>query len=65
MKEVSKEEYQNFIKDKNVDYSATGDWPFTGIWKDKGGNVVAKTIPVGKHLGINSDKYKYLIAASA
>jgi len=64
MKEVTKEEYYNYIKNKNVTYSATGEWPYIGIWKNKKGDIVAKTIPIGKHLGVSSDKYKYLITST-
>jgi hypothetical protein len=62
MKEVTKEERWNFVKDKNVIYSTKGNYPFTGLWKDRRGNVVAKDVPFGIHLGIRSDKYKYYIS---
>jgi len=63
MKEVSKYERWEFVKDKNVTYTASGDYPYTGLWKDKGGNIIAKDVPVGKHIGANSDKYKHYIAS--
>ncbi len=63
LKEVSKEERWNFVKDKDVTYSATGDYPFVGVWKDRSGNVVAKDIPDGKHIGVNSDKYRHYIVS--
>ena len=61
MKKVSKCEILEFVKDKNLTYTAHGDFPYTGLWKDKSGNIVAKEIPVGRHFGINSDKYEYYI----
>ncbi|MEM0173591.1 MAG: hypothetical protein QXI16_03690 [Sulfolobaceae archaeon] len=63
MKEVTKKEYRDFINPKNVSYSATGDHPYIGIWKDRNGNIVAKKIPEGKLLGISTDKYKYYIVS--
>ncbi len=62
MKEVTKEEYYNFICPKNVAISLIGNFPYTVIWKDRRHNIVAKEIPFGKQLGISTDKSKYYIA---
>lgn len=59
MREVTRKEIWDFVKDKNVTYSAVGRSPFEGHWKDRSGNLVAKSIPFGKHLGINDDRHKY------
>jgi hypothetical protein len=63
MREVTKNERWNFIKDKDLTYTASGNFPYTGLWKTRNGDIVAKDVPVGKHIGINSDedKYKYYI----
>lgn len=62
MKEVTKEEYHKFIGDKNLAYSIENDYfPYTGLWKTRYGKVVAKSVPIGKHIGTNRDKYKYYI----
>ena len=61
MKKVTKEERWNFVKDKDVLYQATGDYPYIGLWKKRSGTIIAKDVPVGKHLGISSDKYEYYI----
>lgn len=61
MQEVTKEQIWNFVKDKDVIYAAEGNWPYTGIWKTRAGNIVAKDVPFGRHLGISSDKYNYYI----
>lgn len=63
MIEVTKKERWDFVKDKNVTYTASGNFPFTGLWKDKAGNVIAKDVPIGKHIGTSSDKYKYYISS--
>ena len=63
MKEVTKSERWDFVKDKNLTFTAYGDYPYTGLWKDRNGNIVAKDVPVGKHLGIPTDKYKYYISS--
>lgn len=45
MKEVSKQEYHDFIGNKEgAVYSVTGDYPYTGYWKDRYGNVLAKHV---------------------
>lgn len=61
MKKVTKEERWEFVKDKNVTYTIYGNYPYIGLWKDRSGNTVAKDVPIGKHLGINSDKYEHYI----
>ena len=61
MKKVTKKELWNFVKDKEVVYSAQGDFPFTGIWETRKGDIVAKAIPIDKHLSISTDNYKYYI----
>ena len=61
MKEVGKKELWDFVKDKNLVYFSTGDYPYIGVWKDRGGNVVGKEIPEGKHIGTSKDKYRYYI----
>ena len=61
MKEVTKSERWDFIKNKDLVCSADGDYPYTIIWKTRYGIIVAKDVPVGRHLGISSDKYKYYI----
>jgi len=64
MKKVNKKERWNFVKDKNVVYSAEGNYPYIGVWKDRRtGNVIAKDVPIGKHLGISTDKYEYYIVS--
>lgn len=62
-KEVSKEERWNFVKDKNVEYSASGDYPYTGEWRIRGGEIIAKDIPDpgGKHIGTYPPKYRHYI----
>lgn len=64
MKEVTKQERWDFVKDKNVIYTTSGDYPFTGLWKDRSGNIIAKDVPVGKHYGINTDSYTHYIASN-
>lgn len=44
MKEVSKQEYYDYIGDKDLVYSVWGDYPYTGLWKDRYGNLHAKRI---------------------
>jgi len=44
-----------------VAYTVYGNYPYTGLWKDRSGNIVAKDVPIGKHLGISSDKYEHYI----
>ena len=61
MKKVSKSQRWEFVKDKNLTYTASGKYPYTGLWKDKSGNIVAKDVPTGKHIGTSSDKYEYYI----
>jgi len=62
MKKVTVQERWDFVKDKNLTYTADGDFPYTGLWKDSSGNIVAKDVPVGNHLGISTDKYEHYIA---
>lgn len=62
-KKVTKKELWSFVKDKDLSYIANGDYPYTGLWKNKNGNIVAKEIPIGKHLGISTDKYEYYITS--
>lgn len=64
MKEVTKYERWEFVKDKNLTYTAHGNYPYTGLWRDRSGNMVAKDVPIGKHLGISTDKYKYYITSN-
>ncbi len=61
MKKVTKQERWDFVKDKKLAYSVYGNFPFTGLWKNWAGSIVAKDVPVGKHLGIKTDKYEYYI----
>ncbi len=61
MKKVTKKERWDFVKDKNIRYTAYGDYPYTGLWKAENGTEIAKDVPVGKHLGISTDKYEYYI----
>ena len=62
MRKVSKEERWDFIKDKDVIYFPYGDYPYTGLWKTRSGNLIAKDVPVGKHIGVMSlDKYEYYV----
>lgn len=46
MQEVTKEERWGFIKDKKVTYSVQGNYPYTGLWKDLSGKVIAKDVPI-------------------
>ncbi len=46
MKEVTKQEYMDFVYSNPVDlvYSAIGNYPFTGQWKTRGGKLMAKRV---------------------
>jgi len=61
LQEVSKEEYYNFIADKNVKLSVEGDYPYTCIWKEGYNNVVAKCVESYPEGGIYPTVEKYFI----
>ena len=62
MKEVTKKEMWDFVKDRDVVFSAQGSFPFTGVWTIRNTNiVVAKQVPIGRHLGISTDEFQYFI----
>jgi hypothetical protein len=61
LKEVTKDEFYNFIMPKDVVYSAEGNFPFVGIWKTRSGDLVGKSIPHGRQLGISTDENKYYL----
>jgi hypothetical protein len=61
MKEVTRDEYWNFIRDKNVTYNVVGDYPFTGYWKDRWGNIVAKRVDSYPEDGVYPLVEKYYI----
>lgn len=45
MKKVTKEQLWEFVKDKDVVYSCAGEYPYTGYWKTKSGELVGKIVP--------------------
>lgn len=55
MKEVNARELWNYVKDKEVTFSLSGEYPYTGLWIDKKGNVIAKYVPA------ENGKRKYYI----
>lgn len=65
MREVTKEEYWNHVKDKDATYSCVGavpgGWPYEGLWRLRGGTVIAKIIPYKTNIGVSTDKHKYYI----
>lgn len=62
MKKVTKQERWDFVKNKDVTYTPYGDYPYTGLWKNRSGDIIAKDVPVGKHIGVSSlDKYEYYV----
>jgi hypothetical protein len=63
-KEVTKKEFYEFVMPNDFVYSAEGNSPYTGIHKTRSGQIVAKQIPHGKHIGVMSDEYKYYLLQS-
>lgn len=61
MKEVSREDFYEFIGNKNVAYSVEGDYPYTGYWKDRGGTIVAKSVESYPEIGVYPLMIKYYI----
>ena len=63
MKEVTKKEMWDFVKDKDVVFTAHGSYPFIEIWTIRNTNtVIAKRVPIGRHLGVSGDKFICKIA---
>lgn len=60
-KEVTKQDFYDYIMPKNVVYSAEGNSPFIGVWKTRSGDLVGKSIPHGRQLGISTDENKYYL----
>jgi len=61
-KEVSKEEYFDYVMSKDSVYSVQGDSKnYLGIFTDRRGNVLGKEVPDGVHYGTTDDKFKYYI----
>lgn len=60
-REVSKEDFYNYLNNKDILCSAQGSSPFVIFWKERSGNLIGKTIPHGKQLGILSDGKKYYL----
>lgn len=63
MKEVTKEEFYNYVNPKDLEYSTRGDkFPYESVFIDKiTHKIVAKKTPAGKCLGFLSDPYKFFI----
>lgn len=62
MKEVTKDEYRQFIGDKQIKYYVEGDYPYTSFWKDTYGNVVAKEVESYPEGGVYPTVSKYYIS---
>jgi hypothetical protein len=44
MKEVTKSEFYSFIGPRDLKCSVVGDYPYTCLWKDRYGNLYAKSV---------------------
>jgi len=61
MKEVTRQVRWDVIKDKDVSFSFMNDYPYSVLWKDRQGNIVAKDVPIVTDAGVYKGK-KYYIA---
>lgn len=58
---VSMDRFFEFVNPKDVHPYPTGKWPYTSLWKTRGGQVVAKSVDIVPEGGVHPITHYYIL----